>query len=135
MINEQFKKEQDRYTTVYNSETLGKSPNEVSFEKSNEIYAILATPLKNMRYKAMKDAAKGCFKDKWMDEAVPNPHQVEMCRERMQNKHMGIFYRNLVSLRESNQFKYQDCVVAAGNNVEQAVMCIRGYIAGLDNDN
>ena len=102
MINEQFRKEQDRYATIYNTQIKGKSPNEVSFDKANEVYAILATPLKNMRYKAMKEAAANCFKDKWMDEAMPNPHQVEMCRERVQNKHMGVFYRNLVSLRESN---------------------------------
>ena len=59
-----------------------------------------------MRAAAMRDAAASCFKDKWMDDAVPNPHQVEMCRERMQNRHMGLFYRNLVELRESNRYKY-----------------------------
>ena len=88
-----------------------------------------------MRAQAMKEAAASCFKDKWMDEAMPNPHQVEMCQERVKNKHMGVFYRNLVSLRESNRYKYQDCTVAAGNNMEKAVYCVRDYLTGIDSDN
>lgn len=95
----------------------------------------LATPLKNMRHAAMKEAAKTCFKEKWMDEAVPNPHQVDMCVERVKNKHMGIFYRNLVSLRESQRYRYQDCLLDAGNNMEKAVYCIRNYLSGVDADN
>ena len=96
---------------------------------------MLATPLKNMRYQAMKDSAAGCFKDKWMDDAFPNPHQVEMCNQRMENRHMGHFYRNLVDLRESSSYKYQDCMVGAGNNMEKAVWCIRGYLVDIDTDN
>ena len=87
-----------------------------------------------MRYQALKDADR-CFKEKWMDESMPNPHQVDMCIERMKNKHMGIFYRNLVNLRESTRFRYQDCIVDAGNNPEKAVLCVRNYISGIDADN
>ena len=83
----------------------------------------------------MKDAAAGCFKEKWMDEAYPNPHQVEMCQTRMENRHMGHFLRNLVDLRESSNYKYQDCVVDAGNNLEKAVWCVRGYLMDIDSDN
>ena len=64
----------NKYETEYNKDTPGKSPSDISFEKTNEIYAILATPLKNMRAQAMKEAAASCFKDKWMDDAMPNPH-------------------------------------------------------------
>ena len=66
---------------------------------------------------------------------MPNPHQVEMCVERMKNRHMGTFYRNLVNLRESTRFKYQDCMVAAGNNMEKAVGCVDSYLNGIDADN
>ena len=130
-----WKKNHDQVQTTYNTERPGVSPDEASFHKTNEIYTMLATPLKNMRAAAMKDAAKNCFKDKWMDEAVPNPHQVEMCIERMQNRHMGVFYRNLVELRESTRYQYQDCIVDAGNNVEKAVFCVRNYLTGIDADN
>jgi len=59
-----------------------------------------------MRVAAMNDMVANCFKDKWMDDSMPNPHQIEMCQERMQNRHMGVFYRNLVNVRESNRYKY-----------------------------
>ena len=135
MIDDKWSKENNQFSNSYNEDTKGMSPNEVSFRKTNEIYTMLATPLKNMRAAAMKDAAKNCFKDKWMDEAVPNPHQVEMCVKRMQNRHMGVFYRNLVELRDSTRYQYQDCVVEAGNNPEKAVYCIRNYLTGVDADN
>lgn len=116
MVMEEFTK-QDKLETTYNTDQPGKSPNQVSFEKTNEIYEMLATPLKNMKAKAMQEAAKNCFKDKWMDEAVPNPHQVEMCIEKTKNKHMGYFYRNLVNLRESNSYRFTDCQKEAGNDL------------------
>ena len=106
MIDDDWRKENNQYATMYNTEMPGKSPNDVSNDKLNEIYSMLATPLKNMRAQAMKDTAANCFKDKWMDESFPNPHQVDMCKTRMVNKHMGHFYRNLVDLRESSGYKY-----------------------------
>lgn len=135
MIQADYDQKYKRYETTYNSTQPGASPSDISFQKTNEIYATLATPLKNMRAQAMRDAAASCFKDKWMDEAVPNPHQVEMCRERMQNRHMGLFYRNLVELRESNRYKYQDCIVDANNDMQKAVICVRNYLTGIDADN
>lgn len=83
----------------------------------------------------MKETVENCFKDKWMDEAFPNPHQVEMCSQRMQNKHMGHFYRNMVNIRESNKYKYMECVKTAENNYIDAVKCVRNYISGIDADN
>ena len=135
MIDEAYKKEFNKYDSVYNSEMPGKSPADISFEKTNEIYAMLATPLKNMRAKAMRETAANCFKDKWMDDAVPNPHQVEICQKRVLNKHMGYFYENLTNMRESTRYRYQDCIVDANNNVEKAVYCVRDYLSGIDADN
>lgn len=135
MIDSEYKAVHDRLETIYNTETPGDSPSDVSFKKTNEIYATLATPLKNMKAEAMKETAAKCFRDKWMDEGVPNPHQVEMCTERIKNKHMGFFYQNLVNLREANRYRYQDCLVDAGNNMEKAVFCVRGYLTGIDADN
>ena len=71
MIDDDWHKQTNTYQTVYNTKQPGKSPNDISNDKTNEIYSMLATPLKNMRYKVMKDAAANCFKDKWMDEAYP----------------------------------------------------------------
>ena len=48
---------------------------------------------------------------------------------------MGHFYRNMVDLRESSKYKYMDCMVAAGNNIQKSVHCIRGYLVDIDNDN
>lgn len=42
MINERYTAEFKRYETIYNTETPGKSPSDISFDKSNEIYATLA---------------------------------------------------------------------------------------------
>jgi hypothetical protein len=135
MIDDDWHKQTNTYQTVYNTKQPGKSPNDISNDKTNEIYSMLATPLKNMRYKVMKDAAANCFKDKWMDEAYPNPHQVELCKTRMENRHMGHFYQNMIDLRESSSYKYKDCVVDAGNNLEKAVFCVRGYLTDIDSDN
>ena len=41
----------------------------------------------------------------------------------------------MVNLRQSNQYRYQDCIVAAGNNPEKAVYCVRDYLTGIDADN
>ena len=113
----------------------GKSASDISFDKTNEIYAMLATPLKNMRAQAMKDTAANCFKDKWMDDSVPNPHQVELCSKRMEHRHLGFFYQNLINMRESTKYRYMDCTKAAGNNLEKATVCIRDYLRGIDADN
>jgi hypothetical protein len=37
--------------------------------------------------------------------------------------------------RDSARFKYQDCIMAANNNVERAVECVESYIQELNNDN
>ena len=58
-----------------------------------------------------------------------------MCREKMVNKHMGLFYSNLISLRESTRYRYQDCIVDAGNSMEGVVLCVRDYLSGVDKDN
>ena len=124
MIDESYEKECHLYDSRFDKDYSGRSPSDISYDNQQEIYTTLATPLKNMQMAAMKDAAANCFKDKWMDEAFPNPHQVEMCRERMLNKHMGHFYRTLVNLRESSMYKNKDCVENSGNNMWQAVDCI-----------
>lgn len=135
MIQETYDKEHNRYETVYNTKQPGKSPSQISFDKTNEIFVTLATPLKAMRAKGMADAAANCFKDKWMDDAFPNPHQVEMCTEKANNKIMGEWLRKMTAVRESQRYKYQDCMVTAGNNIEEAVYCVRGYLTGIDADN
>ena len=58
-----------------------------------------------------------------------------MCTERMNNRHMGFFLKNLVNVRESTRYRYQDCIVDAGNNLDKAVLCVRDYLKGIDSDN
>ena len=70
-----------------------------------------------------------------MDDAYPNPHQIDICKEKVDNKQMGDFWRTLVNLRESNRYIYQDCVVEAGNDAKEAVLCIRNYLTRIDADN
>ena len=53
----------------------------------------------------------------------------------MENRHMSVFYKNLVNLRESTKFRYTDCIVDAGNDIEKAIHCIRGYLSSMDADN
>lgn len=49
MIQAGYDAKYNRYETMYQTSQPGKSPSDISFEKTNEIYATLATPLKNMR--------------------------------------------------------------------------------------
>ena len=85
-----------------------------------------------MKARAMQNAAASCYKEKWMDDAYPNPHQIDMCKTRTENKQMGEFWRTLENERESNYFKYTDCLRAAGNSASDNVICIRNYLTGLD---
>ena len=135
MIDQEYKEKYHKLASTYGEEVQGKSPSDISVEKANEIYKTLATPLKNMRAAAIKDSLKNCYKDRWMDDADPNPHAVAACEERMKNRHMGVFYRNLVNLRDSTAFKYKDCLKAAENDVNASMLCIRDYLAGIDADN
>ena len=71
MVEEPYKKSAQASRRPNHS---GKTASDHSFDLHNAVYVNLSVPLKNMKYQAMKDAAANCFKDKWMDEAYPNPH-------------------------------------------------------------
>lgn len=135
MIDEKYESEFHRFKSVYNTDTPGKSPQDISFDKSAEIFTTLSTQLKALRAQSMRNAAANCFKDKWMDDAYPNPHQVDRCKTRTDNKQMGDFWRTLENVRESNRYRYQECLVSAGNSPEESVYCVRNYLKGLDDGN
>ena len=48
---------------------------------------------------------------------------------------MGKFEKYHALIRDSNLFKYKDCIDAAGNNVERAIGCIEAYVKNTKEDN
>ena len=70
-----------------------------------------------------------------MDEAFPNKEQVDICHKEKHIKYFGKFDEKLHNVRDSNVFRYQDCIVEAENDMFKAVDCIRGYNEGMERDN
>ena len=48
---------------------------------------------------------------------------------------MGKFEDKLENTRDSNVFRYQNCLNDAENNVVKALNCIKGYNDGIARDN
>ena len=96
---------------------------------------MLSAPLKKMQAAYLLDVSKNCYSAKYMDDAMPNEEQVELCRLDKRDKYFGKFDEKLENVRDSNVFKYKDCIGAAENNVLKAVTCMREYNVQMDRDN
>ena len=64
-----------------------------------------------------------------------NLEQINLCKAEAHEKYFGKFNDALRKHRDSTKFKYQDCDVQAGNDVEKAVLCVRQYLKGMEDDN
>ena len=82
-----------------------------------------------------EEQARVCFKDKWMDNEVPNEPQVVLCKEKIRQKYFQKFDSTIENHRLSSRIKYQDCINEAGNDPVAAVMCMRAFNDGLLKDN
>lgn len=96
---------------------------------------MVSAPLKKMQAAYLLDVSKNCYPAKYMDDAMPNEEQVKLCRQDKRDKHFGKFEEKLENVRDSNVFKYRDCMGEAENNVLKAIMCMRDYNVQMDKDN
>ena len=83
----------------------------------------------------LKDVTSNCYQARWMEQSFTNWEQINLCKAEMQTKYLGKFTDALQQYRDSTKFRFQECDVAAGNNVEKAVQCVRGYLRGMEQDN
>lgn len=83
----------------------------------------------------LTEVTSQCYKARWMEESFTNWEQINLCKAEAYEKHFGKFNEALKKHRDSTKFKYQDCDVEAGNNIEKAVICVRNYLQGMQEDN
>jgi hypothetical protein len=83
----------------------------------------------------LKDVTSNCYQARWLEQSFTNWEQINLCKAEMQEKYFGKFTHSLQSYRDSTRFRFQECEVAAGNNVEKAVLCVRGYLKSMEQDN
>ncbi len=83
----------------------------------------------------LTEVTSQCYKARWMEESFTNWEQINLCKAEAYEKHFGKFNEALQKHRDSTKFKFQDCDVEAGNNIEKAVICVRNYLKGMEEDN
>ena len=113
----------------------GKSAGDISYEKHAELYVMLSEPLKAMQVEYFDKVSSQCYKEKHMADDVPNPEQVNVCKDRIHSKMFGGFFQRLANVRDSNRFRYTDCLFEAGNDIEMAGNCIAHHLKAYDRDN
>lgn len=70
-----------------------------------------------------------------MDPGFTNMEQINLCKDLKYEKYFGKFDDMLHKVRDSTRFRYQDCIVEAGNDYPKAKQCITGYLDGMRTDN
>jgi len=83
----------------------------------------------------LTEVTSSCYKARWMEESFTNWEQINLCKSEIYDKYFGKLNDALHKHRDSTKFKFQDCDVQAGNNVEKAVVCVRNYLQGMEQDN
>lgn len=66
---------------------------------------------------------------------MPNEPQVELCHKETYDKFFSKWEQELVAVRDSNKFRFADCVKQAGNNPIEAVFCGRNFNKQMKADN
>ena len=135
MLDNDYKTHMKKYDSFYETKRPGKSPADVSQDLHESLYNTLSAPLKKMQAAYLIDISKNCYAAKYMDNANPNAEQIEICRQEKKIVHLGKFEDKVENFRDSNRFRYQDCMNKAENNVAMAVGCIEGYNTGMERDN
>ena len=134
MLDTDYRKISHRYAKGYaNPDTL--SPSDVSQQWHDDLFLRLSAPLKKMQAAYLRDISKNCYQDRHMSESFTNYEQINLCKEEKRTKYFGKFEDRLANLRDSNRFKYQDCSIAAGNDIVKSVYCVRDFIQGIQDDN
>lgn len=135
MLDEDTKREMHKFKRLQDTKAPGLSPADISLKKSDELYSVLAAPLKKIQAAYLLDVSKNCYPAKYMDDSMPNAEQVKLCRLDKREKYWGKFDDKLRNVRDSNMFKYQECIDDANNNIIKSIECMRAYNARMDVDN
>jgi hypothetical protein len=81
MIDEDYRKEFHPYVTTYDKYNDGLSLQDQSQKALDELYTVhLSEPLKKMQIDYLT-SAKACYKEKHLDDSMPNFEQIQLCKE------------------------------------------------------
>jgi hypothetical protein len=120
---------------MYGKYVKGQSPQDKIAALYADFLVSQSKQLKHMREAVLEEQAASCYPEKWMSESFSNAEQVAICKQEAHDKVFGKFEAEVKATRQSSSFKYQDCEVAAGNNVMKYVHCLRDFQANIANDN
>ena len=101
----------------------------------DDFFVRLSEPLKKMQADYLTAATKTCYQEKHLNDGCPNYESILVCKEREHKRVFGAFESMYAAHRDSGRFRYQDCIVEAGNNIEAAVYCVRDYVKHIRDDN
>ena len=136
MINDDYEKKFDKYITQHNSVILATSPAKQSQLNLDALYnKDLSESLKKMQVEYLRNANKNCYQEKHLDDTFTNYEQINLCKALERQKLFGKFESNMHKVRDSSQFKYQDCMIDANNNMDRALGCIGTYLTDILTDN
>lgn len=135
MLDEDYNKRFHQFETIYDRQVKGDSPADLSQKWMDDFFVRLSEPLKKMQAEYLTSATKNCYKDKHLSDSEPNFEQITLCKETERNKIFGKFETMYANHRDSGRFHFQDCIVAANNNAEAAVYCVRDYVKNIKEDN
>ena len=135
MLDADYKKQFHKFETVYDTQVKGQSPADVSQQWMDDFFNRLSEPLKRMQTDYLTAVTKSCYKEKHLADGNTNYEQILLCKQKEHTRVFGAFEAMYAAHRDSARFRYQDCVVEAGNNLEAAVYCVRDYIKHIREDN
>ena len=129
--------QKNHFQTFYNDSSLrdSMSPADKASMKTQEIFTTLAKPLKRIQQKFLNEVADTCYPDKWMAPDFTNDQQIILCKDKVHRKYFGGFMDLLENTRNSNQFRFQDCLMTAENDIVASMNCIQNYVNQVDKDN
>ena len=135
MRDYEYRNMNKRWENIYDSKLNGKSPSDRSQAAIDNLFLLLSEPLKRMQSEVLSNASRSCYKDRHLSDNFTNWEQISLCKEEEREKVFGNFDKFWVAHRNSDRFRFQDCIVDAGNDVEKAVLCTRNYIEDIHSSN
>ena len=136
MLQDRYSKNEKLFATFYDEgQYKADSPSDASYKKHMALFDKLSGPLKQMQVEYLEKVSSTCYKEKHMADDVPNSEQVSLCHNRVHERIFGKFLQRVGNVRDSNRFKYTDCLIDANNDIKKAQACITNYIKTMDKDN
>lgn len=125
-----------RYQSYYGGQNVaGQSPKDEIHNELQNFAVQNSKALNKMRAAVLRSQAEECYPEKWMSQDFSNAEQIAICKEEVNERIMGALNREYTNVRRSADFRFQDCEVAAGNNVLKFVHCIQNLKKEVSADN